>query len=191
MFRAFTDPVAIARWLTNEGDTTKVVELDLREGGRYVFRGTYPGGDWEVRGVYLEVSIPERLVFSWSESMSGRPDSGETLVTVTFRERGAQTEILLTHEKDETEATRREHEDGWKAVSTGSRADRRLIEERPKSRPASQSPPPRPGRGQGEGVASCFDSARYGCFVDLSRPNLSIRSLTSFISSFGMGTERS
>lgn len=114
VFRAFTDPVAIARWLTNEGDTTKVVELDLREGGRYVFRGTYPGGDWEVRGVYREVSIPERLVFSWSESMSGRPDSGETLVTVTFRERGAQTEILLTHEKDETEATRREHEDGWK-----------------------------------------------------------------------------
>ncbi len=61
VFRAFTDPEAIPLWLggQSEGDTTRVVELDLREGGRYAFQGTMKGKTWEIHGMYREVAIPE------------------------------------------------------------------------------------------------------------------------------------
>jgi uncharacterized protein YndB with AHSA1/START domain len=116
VFRAFTDPAAIPRWFGGQGetDTTRIVELDLRVGGRYVFQGSHGGHEWDVRGVYREVAIPERLVFTWTDSMDGQPSSGDTLVTVVFRDLGGRTEIVLTHENDATEKTRREHEGGWK-----------------------------------------------------------------------------
>ena len=114
VFRAFTDPSSIPRWFGETGGATEVVELDLREGGRYVLRGSHRGGEWEVRGVYREVKIPERLVFTWTETMSGRPAPAESLVSVLFRDAGAGTEVTLTHSNDELETTRRGHEEGWK-----------------------------------------------------------------------------
>lgn len=114
VFRAFTDPAAIPRWFGHEGEATRVVELDLRAGGRFVFQGTYKGTEWEVRGLYREVSIPARLVFTWQESMTGRGESTETLVTVEFRDLGGRTEIHVVHENDVTDTSRQEHEQGWK-----------------------------------------------------------------------------
>jgi uncharacterized protein YndB with AHSA1/START domain len=113
VFRAFTDPVSIPRWFVEEGSSAEVVELNLRDGGTYVLRGTFPGGTWEIRGVYREVKIPERLVFTWRETMSGRPPSSESVVSVSFREAGAGNEVTLTHPEDELEAERRGHEKGW------------------------------------------------------------------------------
>lgn len=114
VFRAFTDAATIPRWFGEEGGATWIVDLDLREGGGFRFRGTYKGDAWEVRGVYREVRIPERLVFTWIETMTGGPDSAESLVTVQFRDLGGRTEVALSHENDVDEKTRGGHEQGWK-----------------------------------------------------------------------------
>ena len=114
VFRAFTDPEEIPLWFGEEGGATWVVKTDLREGGGFVFRGTYRGTGWEVKGTYREVRVPERVVFTWKETMAGAPPSVESLVTVDFRDLGGKTEVALTHERDVDEKERRGHEEGWK-----------------------------------------------------------------------------
>lgn len=114
VFRAFTNPEEIPLWFGDANGETWIVTLDLREGGSFAFRGTYKGGEWEVKGVYREVRIPERVVFTWTETMTGRPPSVESLVTVEFRDLGGTTEVALTHERDVDENERRSHEGGWK-----------------------------------------------------------------------------
>lgn len=113
VFRAFTDPAAIPRWFAGKDEVTEVAAQELREGGRFSYRGTFSGGRWEVSGVYREVRPPERLVFTWTETLPGAPDAGETLVTVVFREDGGRTTIEVTHENDVVESSRLGHEKGW------------------------------------------------------------------------------
>ena len=113
VFRAFTDPVEIPRWFGPEDGPAWVVRLDLREGGGFSFRGTHGGDEWEVKGTYREVRVPERVVFTWIEVAAGRP-SAESLVTAEFRDVGGSTEVVLTHERDVDERERRGHEEGWK-----------------------------------------------------------------------------
>ncbi|MDQ6892151.1 MAG: SRPBCC domain-containing protein [Acidobacteriota bacterium] len=114
VFQAFTDPAQIPRWFGEEGGSTWVVQLDLREGGSFLFRGTHRGDECEVKGTYREVRVPERLVFTWVEMMAGRASSVESLVTVEFRDLGQTTEVVLTHERDVDQKERRSHEQGWK-----------------------------------------------------------------------------
>ena len=114
VFRAFTDPAEIPHWFGHEGESTRVVDLDLREGGGFVFRGTHQGAEWEVKGSYREVRIPQRLVFTWTEIMGGNPPTAESLVTVEFRDVGGATEVALTHERDVDEKQRSGHQEGWK-----------------------------------------------------------------------------
>jgi uncharacterized protein YndB with AHSA1/START domain len=70
-------------------------------------------------GTYREVKAPERLVFTWQFEKDGSGDEfgevepPEMLVTLEFRARGKQTELLLTHEKFASVESRDRHEDGW------------------------------------------------------------------------------
>jgi uncharacterized protein YndB with AHSA1/START domain len=70
------------------------------------------GEEYYLRGVFREVSPPERLVFTmaWQE---GEMKGLETLVTVEFHDRGGATELVLTHEGFPAEAAREAHNQGW------------------------------------------------------------------------------
>lgn len=76
--------------------------VDLRPGGRFRISSDVV----TVSGEYVEVTAPERLVFTWH--WEGEPL--ETLVTVDFV--GA-TELRVTHEGHETTEQRDNHEQGW------------------------------------------------------------------------------
>ena len=112
VYRAWTDAGELTRWFAPGDDyVTKVIELDLRVGGRYRIEMHSPRGNIHcVLGTYREVRAPERLVFTWC--WEGK-DMGETLVTVEFRERGPSTEVILTHEVFPTQEVRDEHTKGW------------------------------------------------------------------------------
>ena len=62
-------------------------------------------------GVYRQIKKPEKLVYTWT--WEGGPEAVETLVTVEFREKGQQTEVLLTHEKLPNAKARQDHTEGW------------------------------------------------------------------------------
>jgi uncharacterized protein YndB with AHSA1/START domain len=104
------------RWFIEPDDPMRVVELDLRTGGRYRLEGTVRTRPWKIWGTYREVAPPSRLVYTWSwdnDAELGEPTGEDTLVTVDFRERGPETEVVVTHEKLGTPRTRAEHEEGW------------------------------------------------------------------------------
>ena len=71
------------------------------------------GAEHWKQGVYREVVEPERLVFTFAwEDAEGKPVH-QTLVTVTFAERGDKTELTLHQAVFETVEWRNEHRRGW------------------------------------------------------------------------------
>jgi uncharacterized protein YndB with AHSA1/START domain len=111
VFHAWTDARAIEGWFRPAGKRSTVTSLDLRVGGGYCIEIREPdGGITTIAGTYVEISRPERLVFTWQSEMT---DEQETLVTLEFIERGAATEVILTHERFTTDEIRASHLFGW------------------------------------------------------------------------------
>ncbi len=114
VFRAWTSAEELKRWHAPAPLTTPVVEVDLRVGGKYRIVMQAPDGSrHSAVGEYREIDPPKKLVFTWSWEGG---DLGETLVTVDFLDRGAATELILTHERFPNETERDKHQDGWNKV---------------------------------------------------------------------------
>jgi len=124
VFRAWTQPDLFARWFTPPGNSSVSAELDVRPGGSYritLERTQLVPGKSYIVGEYLEVAPPDRLVFTfgWEDPPPAGIEALETLdsrVTVQFRERGASTEISITHERLNTAALRGFHRWGWETT---------------------------------------------------------------------------
>lgn len=98
VWRAYTDPDLIPRWLLGPpGWTMPVCEMDARVGGAYRYLWVSeadPAVKMGLAGVHREVDPPARLV----ATQSFEPDmmGGESLVTTTFEEAGGLTTIATT-----------------------------------------------------------------------------------------------
>lgn len=117
VFAAWTEPERLMQWWGPRGFTTPSCELDPRPGGVWRVRMRPPtGADLWVRGTYREIVEPERLVFTsaW-EDAAGNPGR-ETLVTVTFADRGEQTLLTFRQAVFETVESRDDHEDSWSSA---------------------------------------------------------------------------
>ncbi len=106
VWRAFTDPAALAAWFWPERFAT-TAETDVRVGGRYRIDG--PGAGMAVSGEYVSVEPPNRLAFTWR--WDGEPE--ETLVTLELVATGDGTRLALTHERFSDDADRDNHAKGW------------------------------------------------------------------------------
>jgi uncharacterized protein YndB with AHSA1/START domain len=94
VFEAWTNPKYLPHWMLGpEGWTMPVCEIDLRPGGGWHFVWRQSNGtEMEMRGVYREITPPERLVTS--ESWGG--DWPETVNTLVLREENGKTTMTLT-----------------------------------------------------------------------------------------------
>ena len=104
------------KWFVDNDGEISACRLDLREGGAYRLEGTVGDKPWAIWGTYLEVRPPEKLVYTWqwdNDPTLGEPQ-GDTVVTVEFRDRGPETELVVTHERFATAKARDEHGEGWK-----------------------------------------------------------------------------
>lgn len=113
LWRAWTEPERIKRWLSSPEWALHRVELALRVGGAYRFFFRSPKGETtEVFGEYETVDEPSLLVFTWA--VSGACENVEgTRVKVEFIERADGTELRLTHEGFTTPKDRDNHLTGW------------------------------------------------------------------------------
>ncbi len=114
VFAAWTDPRQASVWWAPQDCTPLVCEMDVRPGG--LWRRCMRAPDGTVitkRGVYREVVIPERLVFTYITEYADGSVDPETLVTVTFADLGGRTRLTLRHQAFQTEASRASHEGGW------------------------------------------------------------------------------
>jgi uncharacterized protein YndB with AHSA1/START domain len=65
VFKAWTDPVMVAKWWGPHRLTNPVCEMDARAGGAYRITMRGPdGAEYPMRGVFLEVDAPRRVVMT-------------------------------------------------------------------------------------------------------------------------------
>jgi uncharacterized protein YndB with AHSA1/START domain len=113
VYRALTDPDQLAKWWGPRGFTTPSVEFDPQVGGSYRIAMQPPDGDlFHLSGEFREVDPPGRLAFTFRWDPPD-PDDRETVVTLSLEDRGAGTEVRLTHAEFATEDRRALHEEGW------------------------------------------------------------------------------
>jgi uncharacterized protein YndB with AHSA1/START domain len=117
VFEAWTSAEVLRRWWPAGSDwETPVAEVDVRVGGslRLVMRSP-DGEEFGGRGEYVEITPPERLVFTWTWD-GHEAHEGTQLVEVEFREReDGTTSVVLTNWGLEDEESKRTHREGWEA----------------------------------------------------------------------------
>lgn len=111
-FAFFTDPAKHVLW---QGVRA---ELDPRPGGRYL---VHYSEQTRLRGEYLEIDPPRRIVLSWGVEMSGADlpvgaaelPPGSTRVEIEFAPDGDATTIRIRHSGLPTEAASTFTTTGW------------------------------------------------------------------------------
>lgn len=111
LWEAWTNADQLRRWWWPQRFQT-LYEIDLRQGGRYRFvTEEIPDvGRLDLRGRFLEVIPPSRLVYTWKWESKG---DHESTVTVEFAQTEARVELHLKHEGLLTAADRDNHVVGW------------------------------------------------------------------------------
>ena len=116
VFSLWSEPEHFRRWMGPEAFDCPVAEIDFRVGGAYrgMIRSQAQGENW-FGGVYREIEPHHRLVFTfaWDEGPSAER---ETLVTITFTERGGKT-VQTFHQTPFLSVERRDsHIGGWSSA---------------------------------------------------------------------------
>ncbi|HEY4140108.1 MAG TPA: SRPBCC domain-containing protein [Pseudolabrys sp.] len=96
VWQAWTDPKMMAGWFGPRQFTSSVPEYDVRVGGKLKIVMHRPdGNDYPMKGVFQEVSPPEKLVFSnvAIDNDGNHLLEGETTVTLT--EQGGKTTMRV------------------------------------------------------------------------------------------------
>lgn len=111
VFDAWLNPDMLSQFiLPMPGMPKPEVETDARKGGDFTI--IMQVGDDKIphTGKYLEISRPNKLVFTWESPCSFNDSS----VTILFSGEGSsKTRVDLTHIKFIDEETRSDHEGGW------------------------------------------------------------------------------
>ncbi len=98
VWKCYTEPQHLARFWGPREVTTDVT-VDLRTGGVWRTKWTYPNGQvYAYSSVYLEIAEPERLHYrdapgEWSGGLDGLPPA-QLISTITLTERDDRTTVL-------------------------------------------------------------------------------------------------
>lgn len=108
VFQAWTDPQQLTQWYAPDGCSISYKDLNIKENGSFHSCIHDPvHGDCWVKGKYLEVKAPEKLVFTMTLSNeagdtlaaidAGKPGDWpmEILTTVSFSQIGQQTKLSI------------------------------------------------------------------------------------------------
>jgi uncharacterized protein YndB with AHSA1/START domain len=105
VFPFFTDPELMVQWKGTRA------ELDPRPGGAY---RVDMNPQARVRGEYLEVDPPRRVVFTWGWEGEGVPVApGSSTVAIDLTPDGDGTLVRLTHSGLPSDEMKHAHVDGW------------------------------------------------------------------------------
>lgn len=117
VWEAWTDRDRTIQWKCPRGLTNTVLEMDVREGGEWRQCMQAPDGtEYWRSGVYREIEPHERLVFTYVTDDPRGAQGQETVVTVTFEDRGDQTRVVLHQAGFDTEGSRDAHQGGWSSA---------------------------------------------------------------------------
>ena len=112
LWRFWTDPAHIVRWFGPESAEERKVEADLRVGGAWGVDFQAYGGLRRVRGVYLSLDEPRRLVSTWAWLDDDGVKGVESQYVLDLAEEGDGVRLTLTHTLP-TEELAAQHGQGW------------------------------------------------------------------------------
>jgi len=117
VFEAWTTPEALKRWWCPPGWEPERMEVDLRVSGAFHLgmRRISDGSVAGVKGRFLEVQRPKRIVYSWQWTHALK-DTSESRVTVEFVDELGGTRLILTHERLPDVPLWHRHRAGWIAA---------------------------------------------------------------------------
>jgi uncharacterized protein YndB with AHSA1/START domain len=111
IFDLWTRPDLMVRWMSPfPGAVNCKASCDLRPGGAFSLVMSSEETSREVSGTYVQIDRPRKLVFTWIGPLTNNVN---TLVTVELTPRGAETDLVLTHERLPTQAIHEGHTKGW------------------------------------------------------------------------------
>ena len=109
LFEAFTNPDIMSKWFYPEEDMSAEVTNTFHVGGGYVLKMHTKGGDIYTHvGEYMEITPPEKLVFTWNSDFVQN-----TVVTVSFRGVDSGTEVTISHDLLPEGEMTENHRKGW------------------------------------------------------------------------------
>jgi len=118
VYRLFTEPEHIVRWMGPRGFTAMNFEQDARVGGtwRGMLRPDDGGRDLWQGGTFREIRPPERVsyTFAWDDER-GTPGP-ETIVTIDFADLGTRTRVTFHQTGFATKSDRDGHRGGWNST---------------------------------------------------------------------------
>jgi uncharacterized protein YndB with AHSA1/START domain len=118
VFASWTDARQLAQWWGPRGFSVMACKADVRVGGSWRVETRSPEGEQHnAGGVYREVAVPERLVFTmaWDGAEDGEPGR-EALVSVRFAEEGQRTRVTFRQSVFSSTAARDAHDQGWSSA---------------------------------------------------------------------------
>jgi uncharacterized protein YndB with AHSA1/START domain len=114
VFEMWTEPEHLVCWWGPRGCTTISGRMDVRPGGAWSRLMRARDGSLICKhGVYREIVMPERLVFTYVTDDAAGDPGPETLVTVTFTDLGGKTRLTLHQVGFESVLAREAHHGGW------------------------------------------------------------------------------
>ncbi|MBK6542647.1 MAG: SRPBCC domain-containing protein [Flavobacteriales bacterium] len=114
VFEAWSHPKHLVRWWGPNDFTLPYCEQDFRVGGKYRFCMRAPdGSDHWVRGEYTHINAPSRLVFTWLREDGEGDIWCDTVVEITFEQRGTTMLLTLNQTTFASVVHCEEHALGW------------------------------------------------------------------------------
>ena len=123
VYRALLDADAVARWRVPEGMTSRVHNLDAREGGAFRVSLTYDAPDRQGKSTahtdtyhgHFAKLVPDTQVVEVVEFETDDPAlQGEMTIRFTLRDEAGGTEVLAEHENVPSVVPPEDNELGWK-----------------------------------------------------------------------------
>jgi uncharacterized protein YndB with AHSA1/START domain len=113
VFAALSDSDKLRKWWGPAGLTVSSLNFQPQVGERYRIKMQPRDGEaFFLMGEFREVERPARLAYTFAYEEPDEDDI-ETLVSLTLRDLGGSTEVVLTQGPFKTEARRALHQNGW------------------------------------------------------------------------------
>lgn len=115
VFKAWTDPAMLVRWMGPRQYPAVSYRADVRPGGawRACLRATGDGPDYWQGGVYREVVPDRRLVFTFAWDPPHPAHGAEMLVEIDFADQDDRTRMVFRQTGLPSAAERDGHRGGW------------------------------------------------------------------------------
>ena len=111
VFKVWTTPEHLARWLGPKDFVPHSIRMDFRPGGAWSAVIRSPEGEnYPMGGVYREIAENRLIAFTFRWTGEDGPD---TLVTATFEDLGERTRLTFAQTPFDTVQSRDSHAEGW------------------------------------------------------------------------------